>query len=195
MKINYYEIFKSKLSEAEVKTDIQNESNLEKILKSSKKITSVLVELLTTQKHLNDEAKEQIRNVVSDIKCISYKPTTFRVVIPNGNYFDMKYDPTPLEIQYPEDYRPWDSFTIAVSGKKYSIANRSEYEQCLDYINQLLSTNPITKPTPPETAPEEAPAEAPPEGETPPEGEAPPEEQPTPPEEEEAATKKKKPKK
>jgi hypothetical protein len=185
MKPNYYEIFKHKLLEAEEKTDIQNESNLEKILKSSKKLTAVLVDLLTTQKHLNDEAKEQIRNVVSDIKCISYKPTTFRVVIPNGNYFDMKYDPTPLELRYPEDYKPQDSFTILVSGKKYNIANRSEYEQCLDYINVLLSTNPIAKavskeeppaeePPAEDQAPDETAPEAPPEGEdVPPEEEVP----------------------
>jgi hypothetical protein len=177
MKINYYEIFRNKLIEAE-ETVIQNKSNLEKIFEGSKKISSVLVELLTTEKSLNKEAIEQIRNVVSDIKCISYKPTTFRVVIPNGNFFDMKYNPSPLEIQYPEDYKPMDSFIIDVSGKRYSIGNRSEFEQCLDSINILLSTNPVTKPVEPETpaeepAPEETPEEAPEEA---PEG--PPEEKP-----------------
>ena len=140
MKPNYYHIFKLKLKEEEVVTPIENESNLEKILEKPNKVSKVLALLLTTQKSLNDEAKTQLREVVSDIKCISYKPTTFRVVIPNGNYFDLKYDPTPLNIQYPDDFQPKDSFTVIVSGKKFHIANNSELDSAIDYINILLST-------------------------------------------------------
>ena len=161
MKPNYYHIFKLKLKEEEVVTPIENESNLEKILEKPNKISKVLALLLTTQNSLNDEAKTQLREVVSDIKCISYKPTTFRVVIPNGNYFDLKYDPTPLNIQYPDDFQSKDSFTVIVSGKKFHLANNSELDSAIDYINILLSTSPIGKE--PET---------PPEGETPPEEEA-----------------------
>jgi len=174
MKPNYYQIFQYKLLEAAEITPVETESNLEKVLKKSPKVTSVLLKLLTTQKSKNDKALEQIRSTVSDIRCISYKPTTFRVVIPNGNYFDLKYDPTPLEVNYPEDFSPSDSFQVIVSGKKYNISNNSEYEQALDYINNLLKTNPITK--------EPEPGEEPAAGETPPAGEAPAEE--TPPEEE-----------
>ena len=151
MKPNYYQIFRYKLAEEEVKTPVENESNLDKILRKSKRITSVLTQLMTTQKKVNQEAKDQLKEVISDIKCISYKPTTFRVVIPNGNYFDLKYDPTPLELQYPNDYEPKDSFTVIVSGKRFNIANNSELESSMEYINKLLSTKPICK------APEEAP--------------------------------------
>ena len=151
MKPNYYQIFRYKLAEEEVKTPVENESNLDKILRKSKRITSVLTQLMTTQKKVNQEAKDQLKEVISDIKCISYKPTTFRVVIPNGNYFDLKYDPTPLELQYPNDYEPKDSFTVIVSGKRFNIANNSELESSMEYINKLLSTKPIGK------APEEAP--------------------------------------
>ena len=178
MKPNYYQIFQYKLLEAAEITHVETESNLEKILSKSPKVTSVLLKLLTSQNKKNDRAMEQIRSTVSDIRCISYKPTTFRVVIPNGNYFDLKYDPTPLELNYPEDFSPSDSFQVIVSGKKYNISNRSEYEQALDYINILLKTNPITK----EPEPGEEPAAA--GGETPPEGEAPPEGEENPPEEE-----------
>ena len=181
MKPNYYQIFQYKLLEAAEITPVETESNLEKVLSKSPKVTNVLLKLLTTQKSKNEKALEQIRSTVSDIRCISYKPTTFRVVIPNGNYFDLKYDPTPLEVQYPEDFNPSDSFQVVVSGKKYNISNRSEYEQALDYINVLLKTNPITKEPEPgeEPAAGETPAaEAPPEGEAPPpEGETPPEEE------------------
>ena len=128
MKPNYYHIFKLKLKEEEVVTPIENESNLEKILEKPNKISKVLALLLTTQNSLNNEAKTQLREVVSDIKCISYKPTTFRVVIPNGNYFDLKYDPTPLNIQYPDDFQSKDSFTVIVSGKKFHLDNNSELD-------------------------------------------------------------------
>jgi hypothetical protein len=171
MKPNYHYIFQNKLLEAAEITPIETESNLEKILAKSPKVTSVLLKLLTTQKSKNDTALEQIRETVSDIRCISYKPTTFRVVIPNGNYFDIKYDPTPLELQYPEDFKPSDAFQVIASGKKYNIVNRSEYEQALDAINVLLKNNPITKEPEPESEP--ASAETPPEGETPPEEEIP----------------------
>lgn len=171
MKPNYYHIFKLKLKEEEVVTPIENESNLEKILEKPNKVSKVLALLLTTQKSLNDEAKTQLREVVSDIKCISYKPTTFRVVIPNGNYFDLKYDPTPLNIQYPDDFQAKDSFTVIVSGKKFHIANNSELDSAIDYINILLSTSPIGKETEPGAEPAAEP-ETPPEGETPPEEEA-----------------------
>jgi hypothetical protein len=145
MKPNYYYIFQNKLLEAAEVTPVENESNLDKILNKSPKVTSVLVKLLTSKGSKNEAAVEQIRNTVSDIRCISYKPTTFRVVIPNGNYFDLKYNPTPNELKYPEDFTPADAFQVIVSGKKYDIANKSEYEQALDYINNLLKTNPITK--------------------------------------------------
>lgn len=171
MKPNYYHIFKLKLKEEEVVTPIENESNLEKILEKPNKISKVLALLLTTQNSLNDEAKTQLREVVSDIKCISYKPTTFRVVIPNGNYFDLKYDPTPLNIQYPDDFQSKDSFTVIVSGKKFHLANNSELDSAIDYINILLSTSPIGKEPEPGTEPAAEP-ETPPEGETPPEEEA-----------------------
>ena len=163
MKPRFYEIFRNKLWEETEITPIENESNLEKIIKKSPKITSTLVKLLTTQEKKNKKSIDQLREVVSDIRCISYKPTTFRVVIPNGNFFDLKYDPTPLELQYPEDFKPSDAFQVIASGKKYNIANRSEFEQALDAINILLKTNAITK----EPEPGEEPAAA---GETPEKG-------------------------
>lgn len=172
MKPNYYHIFKLKLTEEEVVTPIENESNLEKIIEKPNKISKVLTTLMTTEKSLNDEAKTQLREVISDIRCISYKPTTFRVVIPNGNYYDLKYDPTPLQLQYPGDFQAKDAFTVLVSGKKFHIANNSELDSALDYINILLKTSPVGKAPEAGTEPAETGAE-----ETPPEGETPPEEE------------------
>jgi hypothetical protein len=181
MKLNYYEIFRSKITEEEVKTPIDNESNLDKILAKPNKISNTLVKLLTTQKNLNQESKDQLREVISDIKCMSYMPTTFRIVIPNGNFFDLKYDPTPLELNYPEDFKPKDLFTVIASGKKFNIANNSEMADALKYINDLLQTKPVGKAAEPgDEAPKTGP-EAPVEE---PDAEAPPEEEEAPPEEE-----------
>lgn len=145
MKPNYYHIFRTKLYEQEVRTEIESESTLEKILRKSKKVTDVLTRLLTSQKSFNEKAKDEIREIVTDIRFMSYKPTTFRIVVKNGNYFDLKYDPTPLNIKYPEDFDVKDSFVIAILGKKYNLANQSELEQALDYINILLSSKPVVK--------------------------------------------------
>lgn len=172
----FYEIFRNKrLSEVEI-TQIENESNLEKIIKKSPKVTNTLVKLLTTQEKKNLKSIEQLREVISDIRCIAYKPTTFRVVMPNGNFFDLKYNPSPLELQYPEDFKESDSFQVIANGKKYDIVNRSEFEQALDQINILLKTSAITK----EPEPEEEPAPAEGGEEAPPEEKAPEEETPEP---------------
>ena len=160
MKPDFFRNFRNKLWEEEV-TPINNQSTLEKILGQSKKLPEVLTKLLTTEKTYNEEAKKQIREVVSDIRCVSYKPTIFRIVIPNGNFFELKYDPVPMEQKFPDDFEAKDSFVVLVSGKKYNIVNRSEYEQAVEYINQLLKNNPITKEEQPEDAPAETPEETP----------------------------------
>lgn len=171
----FYEIFRNKrLAEVEI-TKIENESNLEKIIKKSPKVTNTLIKLLTTQEKKNEKSINQLREVVSDIRCIAYKPTTFRVVVPNGNFFDLKYNPSPLELNYPEDFKDSDSFQVIANGKKYDIVNRSEFEQALDQINILLKNAAITKEPEPDEEP--VPAEG---GEEKPAGEEPP----SPPEEE-----------
>lgn len=143
MKPRFYEIFRNKvLWEVEI-TKVENESNLEKIIRKSPKVTNTLIKLLTTQEKKNEKSINQLREVVSDIRCIAYKPTTFRVVIPNGNFFDLKYNPSPLELNYPEDYKDFDFFQVIANGKKYDIVNRSEFEQALDQINILLKTKSV----------------------------------------------------
>jgi hypothetical protein len=172
MKPNFYSIFRNKLYEEEVRTTIETESNLEKILGKAKKITSVLTELLTSQKDFNEKAKNEIRELVADVRFISYNPTTFKIVLKNGNYFDVRYDPTPIELKYSKDYSPKDSFVVVVSGKKYKLANKSELEQAVDYINTLLSTSPILKEPEPIDEPQDGANPPPPEeegGDTPPE--------------------------
>ena len=153
--LNFHQIFRYKIYEQQLE---DNESDMEKILAKSKKVTYTLMVLLTTEKEINDTALEQIRDIVTDIKCIAYRPTIFRVVIKNGNYFDLKYDPTPLELLYPGDYKPSDFFNIKILGKKYYLGNNTELESCMDKLDELLSTKPVIK-TGGEVAPEEQPTD------------------------------------
>lgn len=139
----YYAFHKKLLEQDEIKPDPS--STLEKVLTKSKKVTQVLTSLLTSQKQFGDKARKELREIVSDIRFMSYNPTTFRIIIKNGNYFDLKYDPTPLELKNPGEYKPTDSFIVSVSGKKYNISNNSEMEQAVDNINYLLQSKPITK--------------------------------------------------
>ncbi len=141
MSINYFDIFKKRLNEEE--TVVTQETDKDKILRNSKKVTSVLTKLLSSQKNGGDKSLSELQDLISDIKVISYKPTTFRIVVANSNYFDLIYDPAPMQVQYPEDYQDIDSFTVKVAGKKYKIGNNSQFEQALDALNKIMRENPI----------------------------------------------------
>lgn len=144
--MNYFYVFKNKvlLNEAEEekqpeepeKAPVDKSSEMEKVLNRSTKITYTLNKLLSTQSKVSSATKDQLRELISDIRCISYKPTTFRIILSNDNYFDLKYDPTPLQVQNKQDHEPSDEFVIHIMGKKYSLANKSELEQAVDYIQK-----------------------------------------------------------
>lgn len=156
--------FKKSLYEADAPE--QQESDLEKVLRTAPKVTYTLMRLLTSQKTVNDKAQKEIRDIVADIKVIAFRPTTFRIIFKNSNYFDLVYDPSPLEVKYEKDFKPSDFFRVVIAGKRYDIANDSSFEQALDYINQALKLNPIDSNNPDqqqastsaETPPEETPA-------------------------------------
>lgn len=154
MSTDFYQIFRYKflLKEQEEQTPAEEapsekvtntESDLEKVLNNSKKVTYALVKLLSTYDTVNDKAKDELREMINDIRCISYKPTTFRIILANNNYFDIKYDPTPMQLKYPEDFKPMDMFYVTVLGKKYDLATASQYQQCIDYIQKIQRENPV----------------------------------------------------
>lgn len=133
--------FKKSLYEAEVVDDAT--SDLEKVLAKSKKVVYTLTKLLTSQKSVNSIAQKEIRDIVGDIKIISFRPTTFRIIFKNSNYFDLVYDPTPLQIKKEKSEQPSDLFKVEIAGKRYDLASNSSFEQSLDYIGQALKYNPI----------------------------------------------------
>lgn len=142
---DYFFNFKKNLYEAEQETEQEAESepDLEKVLRKSPKVVYTLMRLLTSQKEVNASAQKEIRDIVGDIKMISYRPTTFRVVFKNSNYFDLVYDPTPLQIKKETSLPASDLFKVSIAGKRYDLANKSSFEQALDYVGQGLKYNPI----------------------------------------------------
>lgn len=151
--VNPFYNFKRKLHEAEGdelpaeiagdEQEPEQQSDLDKILEKSPKVVYTLMKLLSSQKSVNDKADKEIREIVSDIKIITYRPTTFRIVLKNSNYFDLIYDPTPSEISNEKQYSPSDFFRVAISGKRFDLGVRSSFEQALDYIGQIMKLNPI----------------------------------------------------
>lgn len=121
----------------------QQASDLDKVLEKSPKVVYTLMKLLSSQSSVNDKADKEIREIVSDIKIITYRPTTFRIVLKNANYFDLVYDPTPLELSNEKSYSPSDFFRVVVAGKRFDLGNKSSFEQALDYIGLTMKNNPI----------------------------------------------------
>lgn len=118
------------------------------VLEKFPTLKQVIVDLLTNQYEI----------FVSDIQWVAPKPTTFRVVLGNGEPFMLTYTP-----------RSW---VAQVEGKKYYLLNLSEEEAATEAIARVLSygmteEKPGGEETPSETPTEELAAEEPaPEEET-----------------------------
>lgn len=118
------------------------------VLEKFPTLKQVIVDLLTNQYEI----------FVSDIQWVAPKPTTFRVVLGNGEPFMLTYTP-----------RSW---VAQVEGKKYYLLNLSEEEAATEAIARVLSygmteEKPGGEETPSETPTEEPAAEEPaPEEET-----------------------------
>jgi len=105
-------------------------------------LKDVIVNLLTDQYEI----------FVTDIQWVAPRPTTFRIVLGNGENFLLTYTP-----------RSW---VAQVEGKKYYLLNLGEEEQAAQAIARMLAygvteEKPGGTETPPKTpAAEETPAEA-----------------------------------
>ena len=133
--------FNKRLHEEE--TPIAQESTMDKVIKRSPKVRGVLTTLLTSQKSVGTAADKELYDIVADVKIITYKPTTFRVIFKNSNYMDLKYDPTPDEVKNARDYQDSDFFRVKIAGRDYDLSNYSESQQVLDSIAIALKNNPI----------------------------------------------------
>ena len=96
----------------------------------------VLVRLMT---HEFDE-------FVEDVKWLAPKPTTFQVVLKNGQTFILKWAGKPqnkkVDVNDPKYYMQFDA---NIEGKSYYLATVSTYQQALDALNRVLINGPISK--------------------------------------------------
>ena len=112
---------------------------------------------------LNDLLTESYRDYITGIYVIAPKPTTFKILLHNGQEFYMIYGPR--------------AYTVKVSGKKYNLINLNEEEFAIKAIANLLelgmppgstgpenqSENETPAPNAEESATEETPTEGEPE--------------------------------
>ena len=138
-----FQNFRKYIAEADIQSQEAEESDMDKVLSKSPKLRYTLMRTLTSQKEPGPITDKEIRDVVTDIKVIQKRPTTFRIIFKNSNYMDLKYDPTPSMVNSPKNYTPSDYFRARVLGKIYDLGVGSQYEQCLDQIGIALRQNPI----------------------------------------------------
>jgi len=92
------------------------------VLEKFPTLKQVIVDLLTDQYEI----------FVSDIQWVAPKPTTFRVILGNGEPFMLTYTP-----------RSW---IAQVEGKKYYLLNLSEEEAATEAIARVLAYGQATEP-------------------------------------------------
>jgi len=107
------EAFYEVLSEQELKTSSQE------ILGKFPTLKRQLVALLSAE----------FSTFVDEIKWIAPKPSTFQVVLTNGEKFFLKWNGAGFEAQ--------------ITGKKYALNYVSEFQQALDKLNELLKAGPM----------------------------------------------------
>ena len=99
----------------------------------------VLEKFPTLKKIITDLLTNQYEIFISDIQWVAPRPTTFRIILANGETFTLMYTA-----------RSW---IATIEGKKYYLLNLGEEEQAAQSIAKLLSYGM------PETPEEEKPAE------------------------------------
>lgn len=114
-------------------------SSVDDVLGRYKILKLVLTDLLTSNN------PGDLDSLLDSISVVSYKPTTFKITFKNGGTMNLKYDPTPMQTdpQKKVDFKPKDYFKLQIAGKKYSLQNRSEYLQALEYIEDAMEKAPI----------------------------------------------------
>ena len=125
------------------------------VLKAQDKISldapkfPVLEKFPTLKQVITDLLTDQYEIFVADIQWVAPKPTTFRIILANGEPFMLTYTP-----------RSW---VAQVEGKKYYLLNLSEEESATEAIARVLAygakEEPAAEGTEGEPAAEETPAE------------------------------------
>ena len=91
----------------------------------------ILGKFPTVKKTLVKLLTQEFDEFVEEVKWTVPKPSTFKVVLKNGQAFDLKWT--------------GKGFEATVEGKRYFLNNVSDYQQALDSLNRILKDGPITQ--------------------------------------------------
>lgn len=91
----------------------------------------ILGKFPTVKKALVSLFTHEFNEFVEDVKWTVPKPSTFMIVLKNGQSFDLKWT--------------GKGFEATVEGKRYFLNNVSDYQQALDSLNRILKDGPITQ--------------------------------------------------
>jgi hypothetical protein len=141
IKVLVKQVYKPDTLSIDTSNDITLDAPKFPVLAKFPELKDIIIDLLTDQYEI----------FVTDIQWVAPRPTTFRIILGNGEPFLLTYTP-----------RSW---IAQVEGKKYYLLNLSEEEQAAQAIARMLAYG-ITEEKPggtetPEETPEETPAETP----------------------------------
>ena len=89
----------------------------------------ILGKFPTLKRQLVALLSAEFEEFIDEIKWIAPKPSTFQVVLQNGEKFFLKWNGAGFEAQ--------------IAGKKYALNYVSEFQQALDKLNELLKAGPM----------------------------------------------------
>ena len=131
------QIYKPETLSIDTSAEISLDAPKFPVLQKFPELKDIIIDLLTDQYEI----------FITDIQWVAPRPTTFRIILGNGEPFLLTYTP-----------RSW---IAQVEGKKYYLLNLSEEEQAAQAISRMLAYG-ITEEKPGGTeTPEETPAETP----------------------------------
>lgn len=123
-------ISKSKLKEIilEAYVEVLREAEAPALKTSTQEI---LGKFPTLKKQLVQLLTNEYDEFVEDVKWTVPKPSTFKVVLKNGQSFDLKWT--------------GKGFEATVEGKGYFLNNVAEYQQAVDALGRIMQDGPITQ--------------------------------------------------
>ncbi len=91
----------------------------------------ILGKFPTLKKSLVKLLTHEFDEFIEDVRWVAPKPTTFTVVLKNGQTFNMKWE--------------GKDFDANIEGKNYYLGTVSTYQQAIDALNRILISGPISK--------------------------------------------------
>ena len=91
----------------------------------------ILGKFPTLKKQIVQLLTSEYDEFIEDVKWTVPKPSTFKVVLKNGQTFDLKWT--------------GKGFDATIEGKGYFLKNVAEYQQALDALARIMKDGPITQ--------------------------------------------------